>query len=106
MDKAIKGKWIAALRSGKYPQGQGALNRNGSFCCLGVLCDVVEPESWQPRDGGYDGLEPPDVDPNAFLPKRIYEAVDLPKASQFELARMNDMGLSFKKIAKHIEESL
>lgn len=33
-------EWIAALRSGKYPQGIGSLNRDGRYCCLGVLCEV------------------------------------------------------------------
>ena len=37
----LKDKWIAALRSGKYKQGKGALQRNESFCCLGVLCEVA-----------------------------------------------------------------
>jgi hypothetical protein len=34
-------KWTAALRSGKYKQGKNALQANGRFCCLGVLCEVV-----------------------------------------------------------------
>lgn len=41
MDQEVKAKWVAALRSGEYPQGKGALNRDGKFCCLGVLCDVL-----------------------------------------------------------------
>ena len=42
MRKSIKTKWIKALRSGQYKQGQGALYRNGRYCCLGVLCRVME----------------------------------------------------------------
>lgn len=37
MDSKIKEQWVAALRSGKYKQGTGYLNRDGKFCCLGVL---------------------------------------------------------------------
>lgn len=34
-------KWVEALRSGEYKQGQGALRPSDSkFCCLGVGCDV------------------------------------------------------------------
>lgn len=33
--------WVTALRSGKYQQGQGALLRNGKYCCLGVACEVA-----------------------------------------------------------------
>jgi hypothetical protein len=42
-------EWAAALRSGKYKQGNGYLNRGGEFCCLGVLCEVLEVE----KKGGY-----------------------------------------------------
>jgi hypothetical protein len=47
MDEEIKGRWVTALRSGKYRQGQGRLRReNETFCCLGVLCDIVAPDRW------------------------------------------------------------
>lgn len=43
-----------ALRSGKYEQGQGKLRSNhNEFCCLGVLCDLVDPLGWQ-EDGDED----------------------------------------------------
>ena len=51
MDKLIRDKWVAALRSGEYLQTQGFLHRSNwyevptaethSYCCLGVLCDLV-----------------------------------------------------------------
>jgi len=35
-------EWVAALRSGDYQQGQSALKTaSGSFCCLGVACDLA-----------------------------------------------------------------
>ena len=40
MNQAIKTQWIAALRSGEYAQGVGALRTSQGFCCLGVLCDL------------------------------------------------------------------
>jgi hypothetical protein len=34
-------KWVEALRSGEYEQGTGRLKtRDGSYCCLGVACDI------------------------------------------------------------------
>lgn len=37
-----RAKWTAALRSGDYLQGQGKLrNESGSYCCLGVACDLA-----------------------------------------------------------------
>jgi hypothetical protein len=43
----VKAKWVAALRSGKYRQGdQHVLNDGkGGFCCLGVLCDLYAKEA-------------------------------------------------------------
>lgn len=42
MNQEVKAQWIADLRSGKYPQGRGALrNSDGTFCCLGVLCEIA-----------------------------------------------------------------
>ena len=38
--KANVKAWIEALQSGKYQQGFGSLNRNGNYCCLGVLADI------------------------------------------------------------------
>ena len=46
--------WLDALRSGKYTQGFGGLNTHGTFCCLGVACDVYAPDKWEER-GGYCG---------------------------------------------------
>lgn len=41
MNAEIKAQWVAALRSGEYQQAEGALNKGGKFCCLGVLCDLA-----------------------------------------------------------------
>ena len=38
--KANVKAWIKALRSPKYQQGVGSLNRNEKYCCLGVLADI------------------------------------------------------------------
>ena len=50
MNKRIKKKWIAALRSGEYVQGRGAMlttdeDGNDSFCCLGVLSNIHAEET-------------------------------------------------------------
>ena len=42
-------KWVKALRSGKFKQGQGTLkqfNKKGQaqHCCLGVLCELYNQE--------------------------------------------------------------
>lgn len=42
MPRHLLETWLTALRSGEYEQGEGALHFNGSYCCLGVLQDVVQ----------------------------------------------------------------
>lgn len=44
MNKQVKDKWIAALRSGKYKQTRGFLGDMNGHCCLGVLCEVFADE--------------------------------------------------------------
>jgi hypothetical protein len=40
--KEIRQAWVAALRSGEFRQGTGAMRKeDGSMCCLGVLYQVV-----------------------------------------------------------------
>jgi hypothetical protein len=35
-------RWVNTLRSGKYEQCVGTLERNGKYCCLGVACKVAQ----------------------------------------------------------------
>lgn len=37
----FKKRWVEALRSGEYKQGENTLLRDGKFCCLGVACVVA-----------------------------------------------------------------
>lgn len=45
MNREIRDQWTAALRSGDYAQGRGALHAysptGGRYCCLGVLCELA-----------------------------------------------------------------
>ena len=45
--------WVKALRSGEYKQAIGQLRREGSYCCLGVACDLygkhaLKGDRWEP----------------------------------------------------------
>jgi len=46
--------WIEALRSGRYERGTGCLRQVDAYCCLGVACDLYDPDRWRP---GWDGGE-------------------------------------------------
>ena len=45
MPKPLLDSWLAALRSGEYPQTRGAMRDKVGYCCLGVLVAVVAPDS-------------------------------------------------------------
>lgn len=59
MKKSIKTKWVKALRSGKFVQGKDQLQDGETFCCLGVLATLVDPEqtTWKPGYGLFGDCE-------------------------------------------------
>lgn len=102
MNKKIKAKWIKVLPSGKYVQGNRCLRRNDRFCCLGVLCDLLQPEEWVPLLDGFflmDGEQ-------ELLPDSIARTAKIRAADQRKLIVMNDEGQSFAEIAGWIEKNL
>ena len=96
MDKAIKEKWVKALRSGRYKQAKECLYNGGGYCCLGVLARV---QGAKTNELGDEYLEDD-------LKKY---AAGLRLDSQKVLARMNDgsgndYSKTFKEIADYIEK--
>lgn len=98
MDPEIKQKWLAALRSGEFAQANGALRKGETFCCLGVLCSVIDPEKWE-FDEFYDGKD-------LSLTSENLNRVGLTRYAESALANMNDNGQSFPEIADYIEKNL
>ena len=107
MNKAMKRRWVRALRSGEYKQGNRRLHReDGSFCCLGVLLDTEVDGDWclglDPQVGGMCyyledealglGVH---LDPHGISVKQ-----------ENVLTTMNDEGQTFDEIADYIEEHL
>lgn len=103
-------RWVEALRSGEYKQAQGLLGRNfddvdshrpTTFCCLGVLCDLVDPNRW--HTGGFK------ADDNLTInykvpPKDVWKRIDQDIVMD-TLIRLNDGGATFNAIADFIEDS-
>lgn len=96
MDAFTKQKWVEALRSGEYKQCRRALHRSPignfnshSYCCLGVVLKVVDPETNHPWD-------------YSLLGKK---KIDL-SGDQIELCMImnDDDSYSFKEIADVIEK--
>lgn len=92
MDTELKKKWVAALRSGEYPQGRLAFKNAGGYCCLGVLNEVG-------RLGYGDAA-------GFFMGKSGEAACGIPESRQALLYSMNDEGKSFAEIADYIEANL
>jgi hypothetical protein len=107
MKKDIKTKWLEALRSGKYQQGRGVLRRlNDTYCCLGVLCDILGPTKWKPK---FDGTTETVMGWNGevtLLSVCELAEIELSSGNMFDLVNLNDAGKSFVEIANYIEENL
>jgi hypothetical protein len=122
MKPDIKQRWLAALRSGNYEQGKGSLSKidkkgNVSYCCLGVLCDILKDESklfkqtYKIKAGNYEysvyGIEY--VDECETLPYSQMEYVGISDADTNILIEMNDDDVNektFNEIADYIEDHL
>ena len=111
MDAEFKARWVAALRSGDYKQGKYALRKsNGTFCCLGVACDINDPNGWEIVEGHPDNrmvYRSPDMTLSALsLPNSLREKINIGLDDQDRLQGMNDHNSSFADIADWIEANL
>ena len=130
MNPEIRKKWIEALESGDYLRGKGFLRKKADnekvtkHCCLGVLVDLVEPESWKetkrkPSDdfSAWSCGKKSKVQTSAFgavttvaFPKAGFlKKVGLEKGDAEYLAslndRANDNDLSFSSVINYIIEN-
>lgn len=102
MDAKIKAKWVAALRSGDYKQTTNKLRSSQGFCCLGVLCDIIDPTGWKQYTQVNGVMQfRNEID---HLPVSVVEEVG--EFLQSPLIRMNDSGKPFDQIADYIEKNL
>ena len=115
MEKELKDRWIAALRSGEFRQGRGYLCRYGEYCCLGVLAAITD---------NLIGLEvnkdvlyiKNSTSFTAVLTSDLRNKFGISKNQEEHLIAMNDGApsedgvrqepLSFEEIADYIENNL
>jgi hypothetical protein len=109
MKNGIKQKWVAALRSGDYGQGHGALRNGERFCCLGVLCELAVQDGVIPEPALH-GLTSAYCGESSTLPERVRSWAGLERRNPYvfddSLAHLNDGGLVFSEIADLIEAHL
>lgn len=98
-------QWVQALESGKYKQTKDQLQDSTGFCCLGVLCDIINPEGWY-KD--YQAFNHPLADTDTYcemINEDLQEQLKHYNISAKNLAYMNDGGSSFLEIAEEIKQS-
>lgn len=114
LDPETKQKWIDALRSGEYKQGNGVLfdieDGGKQFCCLGILGKVCNIPELSMKDTGMpyylSERQQKKLPKWARVSNKSEDAND-PTFKLFEkLADYNDGGKSFKWIASYIERYL
>lgn len=111
MKQEIADKWITALLSGEFEQGQRLLHSGNKFCCLGVLCKLYADAT------GIQGVRLPNYDITRYheltevLPIQVmnwagmHSAVGVLGEDRVKsLAGMNDTGSTFAQIAEVIKQ--
>lgn len=113
LNKTFKARWLKALRSGDYKQGETQLvSKDMSYCCLGVagsLCGLTTKalqESVSPVNGAStDGI---------YLSAKIAGKIGLTAYMQEKLAEMNDtfighdkaQGKPYRTVIRYISRNL
>jgi len=95
MKREWKTKWVKALTSGKYKQGDGNLKHNERFCCLGVLRELGPKEQ---RTQVCENIE--------YLTGPQLAIYGLMHNEQKALGQLNDDQVPFEVIAGLINEAL
>jgi len=128
-NQEIMREWVRNLRSGEYEQGRGALNVDGNFCCLGVLCQMAADQGViaQPTltrelvstlpyvQYGTHTVARYEHGATTMPPQKVYEWAGIHSLPEDfkdiesdlygrRLADMNDSGKTFAQIADIIEE--
>ena len=101
----IKKRWVDALRSGQYKQGQNRLKSGDRFCCLGVLCDLSRidlGENWDNEDNF--NFKSGELPQNVMEWAGLSDARGLYSFTSPSLTELNDTGVSFVEIAGIIEK--
>ncbi len=115
-NKEFKAKVVEALRSGKYKQRRGYMNRDNCFCVWGVICDVSGLHTWQLRSstdgvagvmeyGGHSFGAPEDVaELVGFKPET--EALEIDGVESTLMGHNDEEDATFEQLATAIEEQL
>lgn len=117
MNKEYKQPWIDALRSGNFKQGRNKLESQGKYCCLGVLCEVMQIPKIEKDEEALVSVGVKKAKPYSeyeyegdkfkeYFPEGLRNKVSLSCEDMDYLVEMNDESkCSFEHIAEYIEDN-
>lgn len=109
MNQEIKSKWLCALEGGKYPKGEKALcnevDGKRTYCCLGVLADMLGTEWKKPYDDRTE-LKSVNDESTSYLGEKTLRQINLSVKESYALAALNDRSDSFAPVIDYIREKL
>lgn len=107
MSENLKSEWIAALRSGEYPQAMKALYKPEGYCCLGVGCEVGVKAGRMARVDRFGGIGyqhlPLGLPRSSTLDPETMEMLGIDLATHDNCITANDNGAPFVVIAEYLE---
>jgi hypothetical protein len=120
VNREVRDRWTAALRSGDYVQGHARLrvvddDGRVRHCCLGVLCELAVAAGVARLDAAagtyHDPVVQPDFGYGGVLPPSVVDWAGLrdpnPAVDGVQLSYWNDIaGSTFASIADKIERCL
>lgn len=109
LDKEFKDKWLTALRSGEYKQGQGCLydSENDCYCCLGVAVALVsDGVAHDKGNWGYVDSTTEEWQQSGILDDYPQILQGWNKVTSILMDMNDEEGKSFLEIADYIEENL
>lgn len=120
MDPQVRERWVNALRSGGYRRSNGVMRQdvdgNPCYCVFGVLLEEMRAGSWDCNDdetrvNGREVVTYTHVMEDGTLssgtpPKSMRQRWRIPDLAISRLTSMNDVGSTFKQMARWIEVHL
>jgi len=110
LEKEFAQKWVDALKSGKYQQGEGYLeDSDGQYCCLGVACRMNHPRVDLKHKFFIDASKKSKEYISKSLEKNmpaLLRGIDIDQSFVQKVSKMNDDGCSFIQIAYWIEKNV
>lgn len=116
MDKRVKARWLAALRSRKYKKATGTLRARkagtdevAGYCCLGVLCDITKKRfkvDWVTYLDDSFAITGDGIWRTGALPEEIRASLKISLEDHEQLVDLNDENKGWRKVIQYIEKKM